>query len=51
MAKILLINGPSGAGKSTTAKAFLEKCEGTWAFVSQDDVRDLIKSGYLHMLG
>jgi chloramphenicol 3-O-phosphotransferase len=46
MPKIILLNGPSGAGKSTTAKAILERVEGIWAHISQDDVRDLVKKGY-----
>ena len=46
MSEIVILNGPSGAGKSTTAKAFLEQAEGTWAYVCQDDMRDLVKKGY-----
>ncbi len=46
MAKIILINGPSGAGKSTTSKALMKEMKGVWALVSQDDVRDLVKTGY-----
>lgn len=46
MAKIILINGPSGAGKSTTSKALMAKMTGVWAYIAQDDMRDLVKTGY-----
>ncbi len=46
MSKIILINGPSGAGKTTTAKAFLEHAKAEWAYIGQDDMHGLIRSGY-----
>ncbi len=46
MSKIIIITGPSGAGKSTIAKKLAETLDGTWALISQDDTRELIKAGY-----
>ncbi len=46
MSKILLVNGPSGAGKTTISKAFLKKAKGTWAYINQDEIRQLIIAGY-----
>jgi len=47
MAKIILLNGPPAAGKTTVSKLFIEKQEpAEWACISQDDIRQLIKSGY-----
>lgn len=46
MTEILLITGPSGAGKTTTCNAFLNKASGTWAYINQDDIRQLVKAGY-----
>lgn len=43
---ILLLTGPAGAGKSTTAKAFLDSAQGTWAYLGQDELRQLVKTGY-----
>lgn len=45
MSKIILINGTSGSGKSTTAQQFLDSRNDVWAYVNQDDIRQLIKSG------
>jgi len=47
MAKILLLNGPPAAGKSTVSKLFLESQKpNEWAYISHDDIRQLVKSGY-----
>ncbi len=46
MSKLLLITGPSGSGKSTVAKAFLKEAKSTWAYVNQDDLRQLVTAGY-----
>lgn len=46
MSKILLLTGPAGAGKSTTSRAFLEEAQGEWAYINQDDIRQLMKAGY-----
>ena len=43
---IILLTGPSGAGKSTTARAFLARAEGEWAYLAQDEIRQLVKTGY-----
>jgi len=46
MATLLLITGPSGAGKSTTSKKFLDQVSGVWAYVNQDNIRQLVTNGY-----
>ncbi len=46
MAKIILITGPSGAGKSSIARQFLETQTDSWAYISQDDIRQLVLTGY-----
>ncbi len=46
MSTILLITGPSGAGKTTTIREFLESASGVWAYLSQDDLRQLVVTGY-----
>lgn len=46
MSMIILLTGPSGAGKTTVSKRFLETVDGTWAYLAQDDVRQLIQAGY-----
>lgn len=44
--KVLVIVGPAGSGKSTAAKRFADEVEGVWAYISQDDTRDLIYAGW-----
>jgi hypothetical protein len=46
MTKVLLITGPAGAGKTSTAGEFLKQAEGTWAYINQDEVRQLVRTGY-----
>ena len=46
MPKVILVTGPSAAGKTTACEAFLNKVQGTWAYVGQDDVHGLIRAGY-----
>ncbi len=46
MTNLLLITGPAGAGKSTTAAEFLRQAKGTWAYINQDELRQLVKTGY-----
>jgi len=46
MAKLLLITGPSGAGKTTVSKSLLKQLTGEWAYISQDDLRQLVIAGY-----
>ncbi len=46
MSTILLITGPSGAGKTTTSREFLKSASGVWAYLSQDDLRQLVTAGY-----
>lgn len=43
---ILLITGPAGAGKSMTSQKFLDSANGTWAYLNQDELRQLVKTGY-----
>lgn len=40
------MTGPAGAGKTTTSRSFLRQAQGVWAYVNQDDIRQLIKTGY-----
>lgn len=46
MSKVLIITGTSGSGKSSTSKVLSETLPGTWALISQDDIRGLVKAGY-----
>lgn len=46
MSTVLLITGPSGAGKTTTSREFLKKASGVWAYLSQDDLRQLVVAEY-----
>lgn len=46
MAKVILLTGPSGAGKTTTAEMFLKSAPGVWAYISQDELRQLVVAGY-----
>lgn len=46
MIKILLVTGPAGAGKTTACNKLAESCEGMWAYISQDDIRQYIKAGF-----
>ena len=46
MSKVLIITGTSGSGKSSTSKVLSGTLPGTWALISQDDIRSLIKAGY-----
>lgn len=46
MSEVIFITGPSGAGKSTITRQLAETLAGTWALVSQDGTRTLIKAGY-----
>jgi len=47
MAKIILLNGPPAAGKTTVSKLFIKEQEPVeWAYISQDDIRQSVKSGY-----
>lgn len=47
MAKIILLNGPPAAGKTTVSKLFIKGQEpAEWAYISHDDIRQLVKSGY-----
>lgn len=48
MTQTIIITGPSGAGKSTVALAVAEQMPDTWAFISQDGMREHIKAGYCH---
>lgn len=45
MAKIILLTGTSGSGKTTTAQQFLKARKDVWAYINQDDIRELIKTG------
>ena len=46
MTRVLIVTGPSGAGKSTVTRKIAENSKGTWALISQDDIRDFVKAGY-----
>lgn len=46
MSKTIIITGTSGSGKSSTAKVLSETLPGTWALISQDDIRSMVKAGY-----
>lgn len=46
MSKTIILTGPSGAGKTTTCKRFLESASGEWAYINQDEIRQLILAGY-----
>jgi len=47
MAKIILLNGPPAAGKTTVSKLFIKEQEPSeWAYIADDDIRQLVKSGY-----
>lgn len=46
MAELVLITGPPGAGKSTVSKNLLQDLPGEWAYVSQDDLRQMVVKGY-----
>lgn len=46
MSKVIIITGTSGSGKSSTAKVLSKTLSGTWAHISQDDIRSMIKAGY-----
>jgi adenylate kinase family enzyme len=46
MSKVIILTGPSGAGKSSVSKELAENLTGTWALVSQDSTRELIKAGF-----
>jgi energy-coupling factor transporter ATP-binding protein EcfA2 len=46
VSEVIFITGPSGAGKSTTTGHLAETLAGTWALVSQDGIRTLVKAGY-----
>lgn len=46
MSKLLLITGPAGAGKTTTCKEFLRGAPDVWAHLSQDNLRQLVRTGY-----
>lgn len=46
MAKLVLITGPSGAGKTTVSKSLPKQLAGEWAYISQDDLRQLVIAGY-----
>ena len=48
---LLLVTGPSGAGKSTACEAFAETAPGTWAYVSQDAIRQFVKAGFASPVG
>lgn len=41
-----MITGPSGAGKSTVSEYITANSTGTWALISQDEIREHIKAGY-----
>lgn len=45
-AKIIIVTGPSGAGKTTTCRKFLESANGEWAYINQDEIRQLVVAGY-----
>lgn len=47
MSKVVIITGTSGVGKSSTSSRLADTLQGTWALISQDDVRSMVKSGYL----
>jgi hypothetical protein len=47
VAKIILLNGPPAAGKTTVSELFIKEQEpAEWAYISHDDIRQLVKSGY-----
>ncbi len=46
MSKTIIITGTSGSGKSSTAKVLSATLPGTWAHISQDDIRSMVKAGY-----
>lgn len=46
MSEVLLVTGPGGAGKSTACEAFAKTAVGVWAYLSQDDIRQLIRAGF-----
>lgn len=46
MAQVLIITGPSGAGKTTTSQQFLQSASGEWAYVNQDEIRQMVVAGY-----
>lgn len=47
MTKIIIITGTSASGKSSVASLLAKSLPGTWALISQDDVRSIVKAGYL----
>ena len=51
MAKLIVLTGPPGAGKSSTSSKFLETIDGVWGHISQDNMRDLIKAGFVSANG
>lgn len=46
MSKIILLTGPAGAGKTSIAQKFLNNQSGEWAYIAQDDIRQLVRAGY-----
>ncbi|MDQ5913171.1 MAG: hypothetical protein QG659_593 [Patescibacteria group bacterium] len=46
MSKVVILTGTSGSGKSSTSKVLSGTLPGTWALISQDDIRELVKAGY-----
>lgn len=44
--KNVIITGPSGAGKTTTCKSLLGELDGVWAYINQDELRQIVASGY-----
>lgn len=46
MAQLVLITGPPGAGKTTVCKNVLPGLTGEWAYISQDDLRQMVRTGY-----
>lgn len=46
MAELVLITGPPGAGKTTVSKSLLPDLPGEWAYISQDDLRQMVVTGY-----
>lgn len=46
-AKSSYCTGSSASGKSSAVSALANSLPGTWAVISQDGVRSIVKAGYL----